>query len=153
MASGHSWEQEPSSTNHAYIVEGNVPKGKGNPAFAQPEYGAYSGKASYKGTEPRQLRANEKDVARAQKFAPSDGDPRTFVWNEKNKRRIGSNGRVLNSAPKCRLRRFMKRQGERLNDALNDAEAADEPDACEGDPPIPDDGAFSPGLITSDMYG
>ena len=153
MASSHSWEQEPSSTNDAYIVQGSVPEGKGNPAFAQPVYGAYSGKASYKGTEPRQLLAREKDVAREQKFAPSDGDPRTYIWNEKTNRRIGGNGRALNSSPQCRARRFMKRQSERLNDALNGAESADEPDACGGDPPIPDDGAFSPGLITSDMYG
>ena len=151
-ASSHSWDAP--SASEAYIVKGKVPPGKGKHTYQMPTYGAFSGKGSYKGTPVRKMFGFEKQVARAQKFAPTDGDKRTFVWNETDERRVGANGRAMNSSAAARLRRTQKRQAERNN--ANAVDAQHYEDEQDGQPvsfAIPDDGAPSPGLVRSDIHG
>ena len=94
----------------------------------------------------------ERQVAESQKFAPSDGDKRTFIWNESDERRLGGNGRALNSSKDSRLRRTLRREAER-NAAMDAQHSEDEQDGQPEFFALPDDGAPSTGLVRSDIHG
>ena len=132
-ASSHSWEVP----REAPIIKGVVP-GKAGKGFGKPSYGAFSGKPSYKGLPVRKLFKFEREVAESQKYAPTDQDKRTYIWDSHDERRIGANGRALNSSKDCRLRRKNQRLFERNNAQLSE----DGPDFLQ----LPDDGAPCPGL-------